>query len=1387
MSLPQLARARIIFGGGCNAGRALLLWAVSLLLLFAAPLFFTPGASAQSTTKNVLIISGSDPNHPGFSILTQRVRSIVRDGSAERVELLYELQEGLIKPPDSPREDEELVAYLKQKYGGKKIDLIFSGAAPRLKILLKNNPDLFQGVPKVFYDYEEEREATYHDAGPHITGVWARIDLSPTLDLAFALHPEARRVVVVAGNSPQGETLRARARAEFSKYEARAEFVYLTDLTLAELKVRLAALPRDNIVYYLTFYTDRVGNRYPGGEALSVVAPTSGAPIYGTTGSYMGAGIVGGSLIDIEGIGQRVGEMCLRILNGERPEDIPSQTAPNVTTFDWRELKRWGIDEESLPPGSIVKFKEFSFWELYRWYIIATIAACIIEALLIAYLLVVQRRRRLAERERERLVAQVKAEHRRLNETVSNVPGIVWETLFDPKTETMKTVFISAYVEKMLGYTSGAWLSSPPGLGYRLIPKADRERAAHASEEVMKSGKEAVIEHRWRAKDGRMLWVENHLSPMVGETGKVVGLRGVSIDITEKKLAEEARRQSEERNRATLRAIPDLMFLQTRDGVYLDYYARDVKELYVPPEQFIGKNMRDVVPPELAEIFLERFRFVDESGDPQVVEYSLPIEGEERWYESRLVRSGENILSVVRDITERKAAGEALRKSEEKYRTLFESIDEGFCVIELLQDSNGSAVDGVFTVTNPAFERHTGWKDAQGRRIGELVPDREDFWFKRYGRIAATGEPDRFTGHAAAMSKWFDVYAFRVGEEGSRTVAVLFSDVSERIRGEEKIRRSEAVLAQAGRMANLGAWEVDLTRSAEINENPLAWSDQVYRIYGYEPGSVEVTSGLFFHHVHPDDRRRIDEEIRAAVAGRRPYEQEHRIIRPDGAERVVQEHAVVDVDESGRPLRILGAVQDITERKLAEEALRQSEARFRNMADTAPVLIWMAGADNLCIYVNKQWLDFTGRSMDEELSNGWVEGIHPDDYASCIETYTSGFDRREPFTKEYRLRRVDGAYRWVFDTGTPRFSSSGQFLGYIGSCVDIHDRKESEEALQKVMEELNRLKNQLQEENVYLREEIKLEHNFNEFVGRSDAIKYVLHKIEQVAPTDSTVLISGETGTGKELVARAIHGESHRRTRPLVKVNCAALSPSLIESELFGHERGAFTGATGRKMGRFELADGATIFLDEIGELPLELQVKLLRIIQEGEFERLGGNKTIKVDVRIIAATNRNLSKEVQAGTFREDLFYRLNVFPITVPPLRQRAEDIPPLVEHFVGSISRKMGKKITSVTPATLNALCNYAWPGNVRELANVIERAVINNSGPVLQISNLAEALSAETLSASRKTLEEMEREYIVAVLDSTGWQIEGQQGAARILGLHPSTLRTRMAKLKVQRPT
>ncbi len=353
---------------------------------------------------------------------------------------------------------------------------------------------------------------------------------------------------------------------------------------------------------------------------------------------------------------------------------------------------------------------------------------------------------------------------------------------------------------------------------------------------------------------------------------------------------------------------------------------------------------------------------------------------------------------------------------------------------------------------------------------------------------------------------------------------------------------------------------------------------------------------------------------------------------------------------------------------------------------------------------------------------------------------------------------------------------------------EIEVRKQAEQSLQSTYAEIKQLKDRLQEENVYLQQEVNQRYNFGEIVGQSDVLSRVFSHVEQVAPMNATVLLLGETGTGKGVVARAIHSRSSRKGRPLITVNCTTLPATLVESELFGRERGAFTGSDARQIGRFELADGGTIFLDEIGELPLELQCKLLRVIQDGEFERLGSPRTIKTDVRIIAATNRNLGEEVKNGKFREDLYYRLNVFPITMPPLRQRKEDIPLLVNHFVAKFNTKIGKKIDAVSKETLNTLQEHHWPGNVRELESVIERAVIISQGRALQVLDRFDTFrKADDTTAGEniKALVELEHDHIIQVLQKTGWRIEGKSGAAVLLGLNASTLRARMRKYGIFR--
>ncbi len=500
--------------------------------------------------------------------------------------------------------------------------------------------------------------------------------------------------------------------------------------------------------------------------------------------------------------------------------------------------------------------------------------------------------------------------------------------------------------------------------------------------------------------------------------------------------------------------------------------------------------------------------------------------------------------------------------------------------------------------------------------------------------------------------------------------------------------------------------------------------------------------------------------------------------------------------------RILLAFEDITDQKQTEEALKSSETRYRRLFETTQDGILILDAETGQIAdVNPFLVEMLGYSHEDFLGKKlWEIGPFKNIEASkaaFLELQGKGYVRYE----DLPLETKDGRHIDV------EFVSNVYLVNHkrVIQCNirDITERKLLGEALQKshneleqrveertvelrtALSEIKTMKDGLEAENIYFRHENKMRHRFEHILGQSDGLKYVLYRAEQVAPANTTILILGETGTGKELIAAAIHNMSPRKDRPLITVNCAALPATLMESELFGREKGAFTGADSRQVGRFEVAHGSTLCLDEIGELPLEVQAKLLRAIQHNEFERLGSSHTIKVDVRIVATTNRNLEEEVRKGRFRQDLYYRLNVFPITVPPLRQRKEDIPLLVQAFIERYARKLGKQITSIQKETMKVLQDYPWPGNVRELESVIERAVILCPGQILQLADKLE-ISSLPLSSTMRTLEETERNQILKILSETRWRIEGQDGAAAILGLHASTLRARMHKLGIVRP-
>jgi PAS domain S-box-containing protein len=583
------------------------------------------------------------------------------------------------------------------------------------------------------------------------------------------------------------------------------------------------------------------------------------------------------------------------------------------------------------------------------------------------------------------------------------------------------------------------------------------------------------------------------------------------------------------------------------------------------------------------------------------------------------------------------------------------------------------------------------------------------------------------------------------------------------------LAESEAYLAEAQSLSHTGSF------GWVLSTGQIFWSEETFRIFEYEP-RTQPTVELVLQRIHPDDKAFVRQVIDRAAREGKDFDVEYRLLMPD--KRIKYLHVIAHrrSDDSGN-LEFIGAVRDVTAAKIAQQKLRQDEAELRQLINFVPEHVLVMDAHGRRLYENQAMREYFGTSLENiQAKDFYKKFVHPEDVASgAFEERERAVSRGVVWEGELRLRRKDGEYRWFLIRCNPLSDEKGNIIRRYATATDIDDRKRAEERVQK--------------ENVALREEIDKASMFEEIVGSSAALKEVLARVSQVAPTDATVLLTGETGAGKELVARAIHKRSRRASHAFVSVNCAAIPPALIGSELFGHEKGAFTGALQRRLGRFELAEGGTIFLDEIGEIPPETQTALLRVLQEHEFERVGGSQIIRTDVRVIAATNRDLHAAITDKTFRSDLFYRLQVFPIKIPPLRERKEDIPLLVEYFIDRYAGKMGKKIRSINRKSLELLQAYFWPGNIRELQNVVERAVIVSEGDVLSIDESWLSTEMGAAKPATGTLSKLhpnrEKEVIEVALAETRGRVSGPSGAARKLGIPSTTLESRIRSLKINK--
>ncbi len=801
---------------------------------------------------------------------------------------------------------------------------------------------------------------------------------------------------------------------------------------------------------------------------------------------------------------------------------------------------------------------------------------------------------------------------------------------------------------------------------------------------------------------------------------------------------------------------------------------------------------------------LETFRESLNSVTPFEVEGRFRrFDGEFRWFLFRgnplRDRSGKvtKWYGTNTDLEERKRAEDALRKSEDRWRSVFENSAIGVA----LADHNGR-----FLATNHVFQAMVGYTEEELRAIDFLDLTHEDYRQANWALITELMEGKRRQFQIEKKYRRKDGNLIWVSnnvslvpgtETGPRFVMALSEDITQRKRAEEALRRNEGYLAEAQKLTHTGSWAVRVPQmenaqrdaGQELAVIPRSgwdasyWSIEMYRIFGLDPGPTPPSYVEIVRRLHPEDARYYTPVIEQAVRDRTDFEANYRLLLPNGAAKYIHVVGRPVVNASGDVIEMVGTAMDVTQQHEASAALQTAfeqikaeETELRRMVDAIATYICVLRPNGTALYANQTVLDYIGLTLEEVQREDLPARIfHPEDLERLVEERREALAQGKPFEFEQRELGKDGNYRWFLVRYNPLRADDGNIIRWYATGTDIEDRKRAEE--------------RMRDENLALREQIDQTFMFEEIVGSSPALQAVLSNVVKVAPTDSTVLITGETGTGKELIARAIHKHSQRSGQAFISVNCASIPSSLIASELFGHEKGAFTGAVQRHQGRFELAHSGTIFLDEVGDLPAETQVTLLRVLQERQFQRVGGNRVLTTDVRVIAATNRDLTAAIAAGTFRSDLFYRLHVFPIEMPPLRKRKEDIPILVEYFVKRYAEKIGKQFCKIDRNTLELCQSYPWPGNIRELQNIVQRSVILCGGDTFWIEKawlgIRKPARQGLTSRLPDTLQNQEREIIETALAECKGKVAGPKGAAAKLGIPRSTLDSKIKQLRIKK--
>ena len=913
--------------------------------------------------------------------------------------------------------------------------------------------------------------------------------------------------------------------------------------------------------------------------------------------------------------------------------------------------------------------------------------------------------------------------------------------------------------------TGAAWDSHIP-----FLHPDDHEEMRRVGSDNLRTGGTAEASCRIRDAEGNYRWFLSRTQPLRATDGTVQYWIGINFDIEERKRAEEALRRGEHCLAEAQRLSHTGSFgwnVSTDEHFWSDETFRIFE--FDPSSRVSLQMILACVHPQDMPAMKDAIAAASRAEGIDLEVRLLMPDGRIKYL--HVVGKAENretgsveVIGAVMDVTTRTLTEVELRRSRAHL-------------------TDAQRLSHVGSVGMEASTQRIFWSEESARIYGyapgtEPTPDLilrrvhpDDVSLVEHAiERAARGGDDFDYEHRLLMPDGSVKHIYNLAhcyrdEAGNAEVVGAIMDITERRVTEEAIRRSEAYLAEAQGLSHTGSfgWKPD--------DGEIVWSDETYRIFEYD-STLKPTVDSVVQRVHPSDRVVAQQVIDRASRTGTDFELEHRLLLPDGRVKYVHAIARAVQDASGHR-EFIGAVTDITARKTAEEWARAQEAELRQILDFVPQLVGVLGPHAERLYANRMTLSYFGATLDEWRQGDRRSEVHPDDVDKIRAYIDRSLRTGAAGELEMRLRAGDGTYRWFLVRSNPLRDDQGQLVRWYIAYTDIEDRKRAEERLQL--------------ENVALREEIDKTSMFEEIVGASPVLTAVLSRVSKVATSDSTVLISGETGTGKELIARAIHRRSPRASNAFVAVNCAAIPRDLIASELFGHEKGAFTGALQRRLGRFELADGGTIFLDEVGELASDTQVALLRVLQEREFERIGGQHPIRVDVRVIAATNRNLTEAVADGTFRQDLFYRLNVFPLEMPPLRERQEDIAMLVEYFIDRYARKAGKTIRRVSKRTLDRLKSYPWPGNVRELQNVIERSVIVSDTDEFTVDE--SWLSARPAVDSRvgisSTLASHEKALIEDALRATGGRVFGASGAAARLGIPRSTLESRIRALRINK--